>query len=62
MIFVNRVNLQQVPIENQCLVVHFGSFIPNTYKTRMIYYGLLYLHGPTLRILKEKIVGQILQF
>ena len=23
---------------------------------------LLYLHGPTLRILKEKIVGQIFQF
>ena len=25
-------------------------------------HGLLYLHGPTLCILKEKIVGQIFQF
>ena len=25
-------------------------------------HGLLYLHSPTLRILKEKIVGQIFQF
>ena len=35
--------------------LHFISTHPSTH-------GLLYLHGPTLRILKEKIVGQIFQF
>ena len=29
---------------------------------KMFIHGLLYLHGPTLRILKEIIVGQIFQF
>ena len=29
---------------------------------RMFNHDLLYLHGPTLRILKEKLVGQIFQF
>ena len=62
MIFIDKGNIKNLAAFDHHIVRKSQVCSFKKLNCKELYHGLLYLHGPALHILKEKIVGQILRF